>query len=238
MHELIPSKAIGAIIRHDLEKGPVELLGTGFVVGNPPTLITAKHVFDKELSGKECFGVSFAYEIQDQKINIYNFSKIQKSENYDIAACYFKGYENYPSLKVVAEIPRLNVPIVSYEYSWSDLKPTESGNKKIVFNSYFHKGHIMCSYNSSFPEKIATPVFDTSFPALQGASGAPVINEENFDVLGMLVANHERHLIPAQTVRVKDGEENFEEIKYFLPLGKAIQGGVIVEFLNSIGINM
>jgi len=76
--------------------------------------------------------------------------------------------------------------------------------------------------------------FDTSFPALQGASGAPVLLNLDFSVVGMLVANVERHLLPAQIVRIEDGPATSEETRYYMPFGQALMvdevAGACAEF--------
>jgi len=51
-------------------------------------------------------------------------------------------------------------------------------------------------------------------------------------VVGMIVANHERHLLPAQVVRV---EEEPKEVRYFLPLGLAIGVEALTEVLDEVG---
>jgi hypothetical protein len=101
------------------------------------------------------------------------------------------------------------------------------------FHFVMYKGNILCYYPSRDPRIEKTPVFDTSFPALQGASGAPVVaHRPNFPVVGMIVSNVESEPIPAQTIRIGSGEE---EIRYFLPTGHGIAAEVIIKFFTSIG---
>jgi hypothetical protein len=63
---------------------------------------------------------------------------------------------------------------------------------EMIFTPYFRKGHVICRYSSDFHEKAPTMSFDLSFPALGGASGAPVVIEHDGSVTGMIVANVER----------------------------------------------
>ena len=56
-------------------------------------------------------------------------------------------------------------------------------------------------------------------------------------VAGMLVANVERELMPAQTVRLEENGRVVEETKYFLPLGKAFSHQGLVEGLRSLNIS-
>jgi hypothetical protein len=57
---------------------------------------------------------------------------------------------------------------------------------------------------------------ELSYPALKGASGAPVFLEHGLAVVGVIVANHERELMPAQILRAV-GEDGalIEEARYF-----------------------
>lgn len=56
-----------------------------------------------------------------------------------------------------------------------------------------------------------TEVLDLSFPALKGSSGAPIIVEHDGMVTGMIVANIERHLLPAQVERIETVDGIVEE---------------------------
>jgi hypothetical protein len=60
----------------------------------------------------------------------------------------------------------------------------------------------------------------------------------DFTVVGMLVANHERHLLPAQVVRLETDDKTVEETRYFLPVGKAIQAHFLLEVLSQLGISV
>jgi len=61
-------------------------------------------------------------------------------------------------------------------------------------------------------------------------------SEKNICVTGILVANQEQHLLPAQVVRIEEESGSVEETKYFLPLGKALHAKVIVPFLKEVGV--
>jgi hypothetical protein len=54
----------------------------------------------------------------------------------------------------------------------------------------------------------------------------------------MFVANHERHLLPAQIVRVETDSKAVEETSYFLPVGKAIEGHFVLEILDQMKISV
>jgi hypothetical protein len=95
----------------------------------------------------------------------------------------------------------------------------------------------MTYYSRDWPKNDQAPVFDTSFPAVQGASGAPVISiQQGFPIVGMVLGNVEHHLRPIQTCTIIE-DDYLEETKYYLPVGQAIQSGAIIDFLTSIDIS-
>jgi hypothetical protein len=90
-------------------------------------------------------------------------------------------------------------------------------------------------------KKIKTASFNTSFPALQGASVAPVIaatKNKYFYIAGIMVANQETHLMPAQVVEIVDGNNYIEETKYFLPMGKAINSIIVTQVVEGLGVKI
>jgi hypothetical protein len=50
-----------------------------------------------------------------------------------------------------------------------------------------------------------------------------VIEEPSGRVLGMIVANTERHLLPAHLERIERSDNSIEEIRYFAPYAQAIR---------------
>jgi hypothetical protein len=80
---------------------------------------------------------------------------------------------------------------------------------------------------------LAEQAIELSFPALRGASGAPVmINElavysllgkESLGVIGVVIANAASHLAPAQIEEVLNADNTaYAETGYMLPQGLAV----------------
>ncbi len=65
---------------------------------------------------------------------------------------------------------------------------------------------------------------ELSFPALRGASGAPVLTTDGgYKVVGVIVANVAYDALPVQVHTVLDEKnELLEEIRYILPQGIAV----------------
>jgi len=239
--ELKPDRAVVPIVRYAPSKPISELLGTGFFVGNGDVLhlVTAKHVFEGSPLNED---EKYAFVFNDGKgIAIIAISEIRVAADFDVAVCNFEKSLTplAVSLPIARADPPLNHDVFSYEYSSTRIEKTNTGFH-VSFEPHAHKGNIVRSYVSKFPEKTATASLLTSYPALQGASGAPVIygsqSKKQFAVSGMLVANSERHLLPAQVVRIDDGPEHKETTSYFLPYGKAVSWSVLAECLSGMAV--
>jgi hypothetical protein len=76
-------------------------------------------------------------------------------------------------------------------------------------------------------------LFELSFPALRGASGAPVINEWDEVVYAVIVANVAYHLLPAQIEEVLDERnEILESTQFLLPQGLAVPCDELIDFFS------
>lgn len=65
---------------------------------------------------------------------------------------------------------------------------------------------------------------ELSYPALRGASGAPVITMDGgYKILGVVIANEAYHLLPSQIESVLDEKNNLmEEVRFMMPQGIAV----------------
>lgn len=226
-----PYKAIVPIVAQDREGCVTKLLGTGFFVGTRPAVVTAKHVLESPLADGE--KVSIVTKGDDGNPSLWTVGKWLPSARFDVAAFNAGTVKDACSLKFSRETLPCNRDVLAFEYSSTRIEQLPEGGTRVTFEPFTHKGNILRHYESRYPEEIPTPALDVSFPALQGASGAPVLRASDFAVVGMLVANHERHLVPAQIVR--DDPERESQISYFLPTGKALEGTVVFDFLKEAG---
>jgi hypothetical protein len=231
-----PNRCILPILTLGPDNEVISVVGTGFIVGDPPILITAKHLFEGETSAEEgTFGALYG---PSNDLKIAPFRRIRMNPDHDIAAVYMQGVPWIQSLQISNQEVPCNQDVLTYEFSSTRIETLSTGECQVAFTPFTHKGNVLRHYTSTFPESHPTPSLDTSFPALQGASGAPVLRAYDFTVVGMLVANHERHLLPAQVVRVETDSEAVEETSYFLPVGKAIEGHFVLEVLDQMKISV
>jgi V8-like Glu-specific endopeptidase len=198
-----PLKAIFPIVAMN-QQGPYSFLGTGFFLKKDGTFLTAKHVFADNPPGEgEYYGIVFTPEGN----SVHNVSKVRFSENFDIAlgqAEIEKIVDNIEHLELAEKNAPLNQDILTLEFSATRTVTAEASREIQLIPSH-RKGYVIRYYTSDYPEAVPTEVLDLSFPALKGASGAPVIDEKDGRVIGLIVANVERHLLPAQIERIDNG---------------------------------
>ncbi len=246
MKTLHPTKAIVPIFRGsgDGQDMLSALLGTAFFVGSKEELhlVTARHVFESNpIEEHEHYVFLIREEVGGkEKIAIREIRKVIASEDLDIATCPISPNEFAEPLQFSGHDPGLNEDVWSFEYSRTRMEQRQAQGKHISIEPLTHKGNVMRFYTSDFPEVMPTPSMELSYPALQGASGAPVMmatKAKQIAVCGMLVQNIEQELLPAQILTIVDGDRSLEETKYFLPHAKAIHGSVVAEFLKGCGVS-
>jgi V8-like Glu-specific endopeptidase len=225
-----PLMAIFPIVA--VKQGPTySFLGTGFFVIKDGTFLTAKHVFtDNPLGAGEYYGIVFMHE----EISVHHVSDVRFSESFDIAwgqAEIEEIVDDIEYLELAEKDAPLNQDILTLEFSATRTVMSEAGIQVQLIASN-HKGYVIRYSKSDYPEAIPADALDLSFPALKGSSGAPVINEKDGQVIGLIVANVERHLLPAQVETIDNGIEPKEEVRYFLPTGKAISWKHLREFVQ------
>lgn len=226
---MVPSRAVVPIVSASKALPVNRVLGSGFFVGDGAHLhvITARHVIeDNPLEAEQRYGIVFA---GSQKIAIVANLEIRLSTTSDVAALKMpiaSYLDEALRIPIAASDPALNEDVVCFEYSSSRIENKPEGGRHVSLEPYAHKGNIVRMYDSTFPAPTTTPVILTSFPALQGASGAPILVKtkprRTMAAVGMMLANFERHLMPAQVLSIDHGDGEKEEVRYYLPHGKAL----------------
>lgn len=231
----LPNKPLKAIfpivsVRKEPRRGYL-FLGTGFFINGDGTFLTAKHIFENpDIVDRGNYN---AVVLQGGPA-LYNISDVKFSQDFDVALGRVENIQDIQPIRLASADAPMNLDIITVEFSGTGPKRMKDGGVSLFFLPYFRKGYVICYYESDFPEKVPTRSLDISFPALMGASGAPVVVERTGLVIGMVVGNIERHLLPAQVIRVQQEREYIEEVRYFLPIGKAISWSHLVEFVNSV----
>jgi len=216
----------------------MDVLGTSFVIGRGDDLflMTAKHVFaSNPLGENQRYG---ALTLPDDGVRDIHEFFADPVLDIGVAPISRKDFPHVAPLRFSKTEPSLNEDIYSFEYS-STRKEKKAWGVEVFLEPYSHKGNIVLSY-IDYRTDPAVPSYLASFPALQGSSGAPLFSfghkRAGLGVVGLLVANVERHLVPAQVVEIKEGDSFSEAISYFLPYGQALARTVLIEFLERHGI--
>jgi hypothetical protein len=218
---------------------PKELLGTGFFTGNPPFVVTAKHIFAMSpLGDGEAFAVTGLGTPGRLPACLIPEPEIHMSTRHDIAAFKWPNPDHFDvvSLALATEKVATDQDVLMVEFSESYFAKGPTTERAIFLRPLTHKGNVMLHYTGTVGRTAGTPAFVTSFPALQGASGAPVLRHSDLAIVGMMVGNKDSILHPAQVVEILDGEDYLEETKYLLPHGLGIAAATIIEFLSSIRV--
>lgn len=236
-----PSEIVGAVMTFNSDKKKlIELLGTCFFINSAGIALTAKHIFDDYDPKK--LELSVVLIDRNDKIFVFKAEVYHKSQDFDIAAIKVNNFRS-PFLAVEDKPLYNNYDYLTVEYSETAFELDEvSGHKNIYFKPSTRKGNIVKSYVSKWPEKKPTRIIEVSFPVLQGASGAPLMENlpisidkpQSWDIVGMIVQNIEYDLQPAQTISLKEGRKFSEETKYFLPVGKAIRSSHLIDFIHEL----
>ena len=210
----------------------LSLAGTGFLVAPENVLVTAKHVFEGDtLDTGEYFAIG---EPRNGTLHLEGVHAWAGSRHHDLAVVRNHGVgSNCEGLELAAHDRLYGWSVLCEDFSNTEITRRTDGTRRARFNPQVQKGNIvgpmLSDQHGDTSEKILT-----SFPALQGASGAPLIFDLSYDLCGMMVANYERHLLPAQIVRV-DGET--EEVRYFMPFGVALSLSSMVDALTELNVH-
>ena len=220
-----PLDAIFPIVLQSAGPRRYSFLGTGFFVQPDGTFMTAKHVVDAVPPSSSLAAVDT--RAQPPSPGLHLIEDLRLSPDYDIAIGRIPSWGLPYPLELSEAEPALNADLITLEFSQTSVQAGPDGLRHLNLVHSARKGHVVREYVTDSLPITPTPthVLELSFPALRGASGAPVVAElrpQPGAVVGLLVANVERHLMPAQVERIEDDTGVVEERRYFLPLGLAI----------------
>ena len=207
-----------------------ELLGTCFQVGSD-LFMSANHVFGiTPPSGME---ISVVLHDNDP-ITTYRTELLYSHPRLDIAVARVKGWPvDEPFVISQATSLAMNADVLTVEYSPTKTQvPLPDGRESMPIAANWHKGNIVREYRADFGARY----IDLSYPALKGASGAPVIQEATGHVLGMVIGNVEQQFLPAQIERTEHADGGADVIaRYFLPSAQAFRECHLAEVLSHVG---
>ena len=188
-------------------------LGTGVFVGKKAILVTCDHVL-VEWEGQ--YGIAIEAEEQLLQANV-----IIREPNTDLALLEVSDFCPPHTLPIEDdENLTLDDLVICFEYG-----TTVTAGQLIKFSPGNRLGNVTRFRDlRDLYGEAGNEMLELSFPALMGASGAPVMNwRPPFKLWGIVKANVSNELLPAQIERVVDEVGQLqEETKFYLPEALAI----------------
>jgi hypothetical protein len=205
-------------------------LGTGFATDGGRVL-TAGHVLRRFGLGPGFVPAITLFE--EEPWRSVELKNIKVSLDFDLAVAELAEPDAMEPLAIASTDPAANVDVFTYEFSGSEVERRPEGDVR-VFSPLLRKGNVLRFFTeTTFVVKGPATMLEVSFPALVGASGAPIMAIPTGDVIGLIVRNVERELMPAQTLIEEDPNTGKRETRlFFLPNGQAISWEHIAAFLE------
>ena len=221
-----PNDCIVPLFGLDMNGKSQKFLGTTAFVDETNLLLTAKHVVDA------WDGPKYGFSLMGDLVVGHEAELVAVDNGRDLALLKAKDFSAERALGLLDRNQGINPnkTIVSYEYGMTytagnmvHVSPaTRLGNVTRIVDRTDHYG------------AAGRQMLELSFPALRGASGAPVLSNEGFKLLGMIIANVSLHLLPAQIETIYDESGKIEEnTQFMLPQALAVNVAEIRTFLEA-----
>jgi hypothetical protein len=198
-----------------------------------------RHVLASRPATADCF-LAVAVQAHDAGYREFRpIHDIQLSPTADVAVAELRSLDGLRPLALTrrGEAPT-NVDVLTVDHSATQLSVDQEGRRVVRFSPGTLKGNVVRHYVSDFGSTRGMRCFDTSFLALAGASGAPVLLQPSLLVTGMLVVNVERHLHPSKILTVHERGTVTEEVYYHLPFGHALEADEVIAALETLGVSV
>lgn len=218
-----PSENIVPIVATDDELHFKHFLGTGCFIKDIPILATADHVI-RDWAGQLAIA---AFPKLDA---LFPAFLVERNSEADLALLEVPDYPKETGLRLAqdSEITQ-NQQVLCFEYG-----TTRRREKMTILAPATRLGNVTRILNLEEQYGLAgRDALELSFPALKGSSGAPVVSNSTFNIWGIVIANVNYHLLPAQIESVWDEEKRIEEeTRFLLPQGIAVHVKHLREMLG------
>ena len=212
-HSIEPNEKIVPLLALDKNKKIKHFLGTGTFIGKKPLLVTADHVI-------RGWHGSIAIAILPKLNRFYTAIPISRNSDVDLALLDVPGYSPETGISLAQDDEIIhNRQVVTYEYG-----TTYNKGNEIHLAPATRVGNVTRLINvSDSYGKAGKNALELSFPALRGASGSPILSNHEFHLWGIIIANVNYHLLPAQIESVLDKSgEIIEDTNFMLPQAIAV----------------
>jgi hypothetical protein len=211
-----PRVSVVPIFGRNETHAPAEVgafLGTGSLIGDGSILLTADHVI-AGWSGK------LVIAVVPNISNLHPLTVIERDTAHDLALLKVEGYRSPRPL-----VPRFDQSIPpNWTASTFEFGTTRSLGRAIELSPATRLGNVTRVLTVEQLGAAGVDALELSFPALRGASGSPVMFENaSFGLIGVIVANVQYHLLPAQIENVLTADNtHLKETVYMLPQAVAV----------------
>ena len=199
-----------------------EFLGTAAFVAASNQLLTAEHVI-RDWNNE--FGIVVPPDIST--VHPAGLRKVDRER--DLALLETTNFEAESRLELAqSDSINFNLQVVCLEYG-----TTRVSGRQINLSPATRLGNVTRTLDQTkLYGSAGRDMLELSFPALKGASGAPILSNASFELLGVIKANVGYELLPAQIESIFDESGTvIEETKFFLPQALAVNITIIREFL-------
>ena len=222
-----PTETIIPIFGIHEPSGIKAFLGTGAFIDEPSLVVTANHVV-RDWNGP--FGI---VKLPVETRHPMRANLVAKNQDSDLALLEVPEYSPEQALELAQDDEiKSNKTVVCLEYS-----TTRSRDGVIYLAPATRMGNVTRKVDlRERYGQAGEDALELSFPALKGASGAPVISSTNGRLWGIIIANVSYHLLPTQVVTVLDERNQIlEETQFMLPQGLAVHVKHLRAMLQDLG---
>lgn len=214
-----PTIAVVPLLGLDANGVQEDFLGTAFFVGEDCLLLTAKHLTN---AWDGSLGITVLPDADD----VYPAEIVREHPRLDMVALRVEAYRPEEWFTLGDQEVFQNLEVVCPEYSDS----RRIGND-IQISVSTRRGNVTRQFRSHpLSSEVGENALELSFPSIRGSSGAPVLNQKNLLVWGMVIGNTSRDLPPAH-LEPFIGEMLSDDARFHMPQAIAIHSEHIRDFL-------
>jgi hypothetical protein len=221
-----PSDFVVPLVGLHEDGGCGPFLGTAVFVGEKAILVTCDHVLN---GWKGFYGVAIEAENRLAKGKV-----LLREPKVDLALLEVADYRPPHTLPLQEDKDiTLNNLVLAFEYG-----TTITAGQRIGFSPATRLGNVTRFRDlSDIYREAGEQMLELSFPALKGASGAPVMERSPpFKLWGIVKANVSHELLPVQVETIVDEKGRLEEqTKFCLPQGLAIHVKHVRQLISRLG---